>query len=250
MFNKKLFTSILLALAVMLAQVGIVAAAPPAQDGTTTTITGTIQTIAVDPDTNIVVVTVLLEDQVTTQTVSLDPLDPAYSSLFNPDTHELLVQVGDEVAWEVNSEDVIPDEEPVEEDIHPIAMLLANFFDEDPSVLSGYHEDGFGFGLIAQALWMSESINGDTSAAGLILEAKRSGDYSAFELPDGSSPANWGQFKKAILQKDKKNLGLIVSGHAEDDAEESATQQDHGNGKDKNKDKGKGKGKDKKNNHP
>ncbi|HEX9385314.1 MAG TPA: hypothetical protein VF918_03265 [Anaerolineales bacterium] len=259
MSSTKLLASVLLVLAVMFAQVGNVVAAPQMQEGTTATITGTIQTITVDPNTNTVLVTVLLEDQVTTQTVSLDPLDPAYSELFNPDTQALIAQVGDSVAWQVNSADVVPDEEPTEESFHPIAWLLAEFFGEDPSIVEGYHEDGFGFGVIAQSLWMSQNVGGDASLAGQILEAKQSGNYSnitlsdgtLLTLPDGTIPTNWGQFKKALLDK-KNNLGVIVSGQADpdDSTDPLLTQQQHGNGKDKNNKDNNGKGKDKNKNHP
>jgi hypothetical protein len=248
MLNIKLLASILFALAVMVSQVGNVAAAPQTQD--TLPIAGTIQSIATETDSNGVttVIVTLLDDQGVTQTVRLSvdtavtlglvTLDPAKNEPVVDET-----QIGQTV--EIDPTTVIPDEEPTEEAVHPIAAILANFFDEDPGVVNGYHEDGFGFGVIAQAMWMSESINGDVSVAGLILEAKRSGDYGSFELPDGSAPTNWGQFKKAIMQKDKKNLGIIVSGHADDSSEDSATQEDHGNGKNKEK-----KQKKDKKNHP
>jgi hypothetical protein len=273
MSSTKLLASILLVLAVMFAQVGNVAAAPQTQDGTTTAITGTIQTITVDPDTNAVLVTVLLEDQVTTQTVSLDPLDPAYSDLFNSDTHELIAQVGDSVAWEVNSADVVPDEEPVEPDVHPISWLLAQFFfDGDPDIaiaIDSFHngdfkiigDDGteqtldqvFGFGVIAQALWMSRDSEGnaDVELTGDILLAKEDKDYQAFfdahpeylEQVGDNMPTNWGQFKKALSEK-KNNLGVIVSGQADqDDSTDALTQQNHGNNKDKNPNHGNGKNK-------
>jgi len=256
MSSTKLLASVLLVLAVMFAQVGNVAAAPQTQDGTTTPITGTIQTITVDPVTNLVLVTVLLEDQVTTQTVSLDPLNPAYSELFNPDTQQLIAQVGESVTWQVNLADVVPSEEPTEESFHPIVWLLAQFFGEDPSVVEGYHEDGFGFGVIAQSLWVSQNVGGDASLAGQILEAKQSGDYSnimlsdgtTLTLPDGTVPTNWGQFKKALLEK-KNNLGVIVSGQADplNSTDPAVNQQKHGNGQDK---ENKGKNKDKNKNHP
>ena len=232
MFKAKLFATLLLVLAVMFAQVGNVAAAAPTQD--TTPITGTIESLATKTDANGVtsVLVTIVDDQGASQTLHLSLETAAALNLVDATTLEVnQEQIGQPIT--IDPTTVIPDEEPTEEAVHPIAALLANFFGEDPSVINEYHEDGFGFGVIAQALWMSESINGDASAAGLILEAKRTGDYSAFELPDGSSPTNWGQFKKAILQKDKKNLGVIVSGHADDDSEESVTQQDHGNGKDK-----------------
>jgi hypothetical protein len=248
MLNTKFLVSILFALAVMFAQVGNVAAAPQRQD--TTPITGTIQSIATETDANGVttVLVTIADDLEVTRTVRLSVDTAVMLGLvtLDPTTNEPVVdgtQIGQTV--EIDPTTVTPDEEPTEEAVHPIAALLANFFDQDPSVVNGYHEDGFGFGVIAQAMWMSESLNGNVSVAGLILEAKRSGDYSSFELPDGSSPTNWGQFKKAIMQKDKKNLGIIVSGHVDDGSEDSATQEDHGNGKNKEK-----KQKKDKKNHP
>jgi len=135
---------------------------------------------------------------------------------------------------EIDPTAVIPDQPVVveEETVHPIAALLASFFGVDGSVVNDYHEDGFGFGVIAQSLWMSKNLGGDASLAGQILEAKKSGDYSAFTLPDGSIPTNWGQFKKAASEK-KNNLGSIVSGKAENDTTDLSAPQEHGNGKNK-----------------
>src|ERR687892_119067 len=82
----------------------------------------------------------------------------------------LFAQVG--MTVEIDPTTVIPDE-PAEETLHPIAVLLAAFFVEEGSVVNAYHEDGFGFGVIAQALWMSRNINDDASLAGNILQAKR-----------------------------------------------------------------------------
>jgi hypothetical protein len=250
MLNTKLLASLLLVLAVLFGQVGHVAAAPQAQE--TTPITGTIQSITTETDANGVttVLVTLLDDQGATQTVRLSVETAVTLGLvtLDPATQEPVVdptQVGQTV--EIDPTTVIPEEE---EAVHPIAALLASFFGEDPSVVNGYHEDGFGFGVIAQAMWIAEGLNGDASTAGLILEAKESGDYSAFVLPDGSTPTNWGQFKKAAMGKDKKNLGIIVSGHAEElTTEEGVTPQENGKGNGKDKDKGNGKGKDKKN-HP
>ncbi|HKY54631.1 MAG TPA: hypothetical protein VJM08_10010 [Anaerolineales bacterium] len=252
MYKTKLLTSIVLALAVLFAQVGMVAASPTAQE--TTPITGTIESITTETDSNGVttVLVTLVDDQGTTQTVRLS-LETAVALdlvVVDPVTNEPVIdetQVGQTI--EIDPTTVIPDE-PVEETLHPIAVLLAAFFGEEGSVVNGYHEDGFGFGVIAQALWMSKNINDDASLAGLILEAKKSGDYSAFTLPDGSTPTNWGQFKKAVLEK-KNNLGVVVSGQADQsDSDDTTTtnsvvEDEHGNGK--NKDKGNGKDKDKKN---
>jgi hypothetical protein len=243
MFKTKYIVSILLAVTLLFAQVSLVAAAPTTQD--TTPITGTIQSIATETDTNGVttVLVTLLDDLGATQTVRLS-VDTAVALglvTVDPVSNEVVVdetQVGQTV--EIDPATVIPDEPTTEEPIHPIAALLAAFFGEEGSVVNSYHDDGFGFGVIAQALWMSKNLNDDASLAGLILEAKKSGDYSAFTLPDGSSPTNWGQFKKAVLEK-KNNLGVIVSGQADpDDTLNPSAQQEHGNGKNKNKDKGRG----------
>jgi hypothetical protein len=255
MFSTKRLAVLLLVLAVLFGQVGNVAAAPQPQD--TTLLTGTIQSIATETDANGVttVLVTVLDAAGETQTVRLSVETAMALGLvtLDPLTQEPVIdesQIGQTV--EIDPATVIPEEEPVEEDVHPIAWLLAEFFGEDPSVVEGYHEDGFGFGVIAQALWMSETIGGDASAAGLILQAKETGDFSAFTLEDGTIPSNWGQFKKAVLGKEKKNLGVIVSGHAEEDSLEGSTPQGQGNGhgKDKEKNKEKGRGRDNNRNRP
>ena len=245
MFNTKLLTGIVLVLAVLFVQVGNVAAAPQTQD--TTPITGTIQSIATETDANGVttVLVTLADDQGGNQTIRLSVQTALTLSLvtLDPTTSQPVVdqtKIGQTV--EIDPATVIADEEP-EEPVHPIAAILAGFFGEDPSVVNGYHEDGFGFGVIAQALWMSNNLGGDISAAGLILEAKKSGDYSSFVLPDGSHPTNWGQFKKAVREK-KNNLGVIVSGQADSPTgEEGQGQEQNGKGHDKDKNNGNGKGK-------
>ena len=256
MFKTKLFASILLIAAVLFAQVGVVAAAPPAQDPTS--ITGTIQTIVAEKNaegtTTIVVTFKDAQDVLQTVRISVETAnslnllqkDPATGlPLIDPVTGLPLVDASKiNTSVTIDPTTVIPDA-PVEEvEVHPISALLASFFGVDGSVVDGYHEDGFGFGVIAQALWMSQNLNGDATTAGLILEAKKTGDYSAFTLPDGSTPTNWGQFKKAVSGK-KNNLGVIVSGKAENETTDPAvTQQEHGNGKDNNNGKDKGNGKD------
>lgn len=243
MLKRKFFTTLLIVLAVLFAQVGSVLAAPEAQE--TTPITGTIQTIMVQPGVDgaepVVVVTVL-DDMGETQTVYLSVEAAAGLGLLetDPATGEPIL---DPVTG-LPSADQSKLEQPIsidptlinpveEEEVHPIAAILASFFGEDPGVVNQYHEDGFGFGVIAQAMWMAhglEETNTDITAD-LILTAKQDKDFSAFVLPDGSTPSNWGQFKKAALGKDKKNLGVIVSGHAGDSVDDTiTTQQENGNG--------------------
>jgi hypothetical protein len=139
---------------------------------------------------------------------------------------------------------VIADEEEAE---HPVASALSNFFSEtlgvDYDTIMTYHEDGAGFGVIAQALWMTTQLDGDTATFDAIMIAKTTGDYSAITLPDGSTPTNWGQFRKAVLGNKgsaKQNLGAIMSGKADTDT--STTEGENGNnGNGGNKGNGNGK---------
>ena len=248
MFKIKQLIGLLLVLAVLFAQVGNVAAAPQTQE--TTPITGTVQSIATETDANGVttVLVTVLDAEGATQTVRLS-LETAVALglvTLDPTTQEPVVdetQIGQTV--EIDPATIIPDEEPVEEDVHPIAWLLAQFFGEDPSVVDGYHEDGFGFGVIAQALWISqnltetESESGNASLAEEILQAKEDKSFEAFfeahpeYLVDGTVPTNWGQFKKALLDK-KNNLGVVVSGQEEPDnsTDPALTDENPGNGQD------------------
>jgi hypothetical protein len=225
--NKiKLIVTLGLTLVVLFAQTGPAAAAPQIQDSTL--ITGIITGIALDTDTNgVITVLVTLDNLGTVQTVRIS-VDTAFELgllvTLDPPTVDGS-KINSDTTVEIDSDLVITDEEV---SVHPLAALLAGFFGEEASVINEYHTDGFGFGVIAQALWMSQNLNDDASLAGQILDAKESGDYSAFTLADGTVPTNWGQFRKAVLNK-KNNLGIIVSGQVEDPSDLS-TQQEHGNG--------------------
>jgi len=275
--NKiKLILTVALTFVVLFAQVGNVAAAPLAQD-TTTDITGTVTGISFETDANNVttVLVTLTDDQNVTQTVrvSVDtaaslgllvldengqPIIDSETGFPTPvDVTELTEPIT------ITADTVIPDEAAEEEEsVHPISALLAGFFGKEDenlaSVIDGYHENGFGFGVIAQALWMSKNLTstgtedeaGDATLAGQILDAKESGDYSAFAeyFEDGTVPTNWGQFRKALLNK-KENLGVVVSGQADESDTSTQSQLEHGNnGKNngnehgKGNDNGKGKG--------
>ena len=241
MSRTKFMTSLLLAMAVLFAQVGIVAAAPPAQDTTPPTITA----ITTETDEN-GVTTVLVTTQVegeAPQTVRIS-LDYALElGLIDPTTQEPVLPENvppDTTIDPTRVIEVVPPEEPAE-DVHPIAEILANFFGEDPAVVNEYHLDGFGFGVIAQAMWISRNLTGtedevgDASLAGDILQAKRDKDFETFfaeheefgDVLDDEMPSNWGQFKKLLNEK-KQNLGVIVSGQAEDDTQDPALQENPG----------------------
>jgi hypothetical protein len=80
--------------------------------------------------------------------------------------------------------------------------------------LTAYRAAGFGYGEIAQACWMATQLGGNASLLNQILMAKQSGDFSAIVLPDGSTAANWGQLRKAVLTNPHQNFGQVMSGHA------------------------------------
>jgi len=250
MKNLKLLTTLVLTFAFLFAQVGNVAAAPLAQD--TTTIAGTITGLTCETDsatgTNTFLVTVQATDG-TSQTVRIDQQTAIDLGLVTADSGgnvdctdeavlaELAADVGTDV--EIPADAVIPDEPEEEGSANPISILLGAFFGEDASVIDGYHEDGFGFGVIAQALWMSKNLTDDASMVEQILQAKKDGS-GTFTLSDGTeiTYTNWGQLRKALLGK-KQNLGQVVSGHADQD---ELSTQEHGNGKGHGHGNGNGKG--------
>lgn len=259
--NKiKLILTMALTFAVLFAQVGTVAAAPLAQ--TPTDITGTVQTITVGTTNGVTTVTVTLTDaqnvphtvtisEATAISLGLIQVDGNNQPILDPNglPMPVVLDPNNPLSVTVAAGDIIPDTTNVV--VNPISSLLAAFFGGDASIIDGYHNDGFGFGVIAQALWMSRNLTGtedqvgDTSLAGDILQAKQDKDFAAFFekhpdlLTDGESiPTNWGQFRKLFLDK-KNNLGVVVSGHGDD--QNNSSQSEHG--KDNNgKNNGKGHG--------
>jgi hypothetical protein len=101
----------------------------------------------------------------------------------------------------------------------PVGEALTGFFcgslGVDYSTIELWHMNGYGFGVIAQALFMAQSLGGDMALAQAILDAKKSGDYSALLLPEDVN--NWGRLRKYVLSEAPKsltNLGAIMSGRA------------------------------------
>ena len=211
----------------------------------TTPITGTVQSVVLETDATTgetIVVVTLLDDQGVTQTVNLNGETATSLGLTTTDiaTGETTVTdtaVGSTV--EIDPATVIGSEE-VEED-HPVGSALADFFSEtlgvDYAMVMDYHDQGAGFGVIAQALWITTRMEGDNVLFQTILDAKLSSDYSAIIMEDGTSPENWGQFKKAILQGESQNsLGDVMS-----DKDENGNGKGNGRGN-SDKDNGNGNG--------
>lgn len=220
MNKTKLMLTLVLAFAFLFAQVGNVAAAP-AQQGTTS-ITGTVTQVTCQTDsTGTNTFTVTLDTTSGSQTVTIDQATAISLGLVTADSTGTVDCASDAVTQELSADagktvTVTPTPTTTEEPTNPISTLLGAFFGVDASTIDGWHQDGTGFGVIAQALWMSKNLDGAISAED-ILQAKKDGS-GTFTLADGTviTYTNWGQFKKQLLEK-HNNLGNVVSGHANDE---------------------------------
>jgi len=231
MKRSNIILSVLLAIIFLATQIIAVGAAPAAQEEEPTIISGTVDNITVDLDASTVTVKLTDEEGTQTVTVSLDDaIDLEYviddgtgNYIPNEDLYGTTL--------DIDSANILSTEEGEEKE-HPVGSKIADFFSSllgvDYETVMDYHEDGVGFGVITQALWMTNALEGDTTTFSAILDAKQSKDFSAIPLPDGSTPENWGQFRKAVMsdrEKSKENLGAIMSGHADNGEEENETEE-------------------------
>lgn len=248
MSKMKFFFSLFLAVSILLIQVGGVFAAPALQ--TFPTITGIIQSIALETDSNTgiatVVVCVVTEDksEQTTKDVRVSQKSAEKLGLVVPDAdgNPVINESALGHPIEINLNMIVPKQA---EERHPVGNALETFFSDIDGLNYGLimdkHGEGLGFAVIAQALWLTRQMGGDAKDFQNVLLAKQTGDYSKFSeylLEDGTSPTNWGQLKKALLQPNKKDTSTNVV----------SNQNDNGDNKEKNKDKDKGKEKDNKGN--
>lgn len=247
--SMKFFFSIFLGLTVVLGQY-MPAYAAPRQDEASF-ITGTVQSIVIEADgeseIQSVVVVILLESG-ERQTVRLDAGTAASLGLVTVDESGGLAVDGSKIGMSVSLDTgtVLPDELVVDEKLHPVGGRVADFFSDllgvDYDIVMGSHADGFGFGVIAQALWLTNKMGGDVVLFQTILDAKKSGDYSMITLSDGSIPQSWGQLKKAVFGDEKgTSLGDVMSDG--DDRPGNGKPENPGNGNGKPEDPGNGKGK-------
>jgi hypothetical protein len=251
---KKLFTSMFLMLILLTMTAGTALAQG------TTTITGTVQTVTLETaptGETIVVVTLLDETAGTTQTVKIS-LDTAKSlglATTDPTTGKSTVAV-DSVGTVIgiDSTTVLPQANTTVA-LHPVGSALSDFFSGllgvDYEKIMSYHKDGVGFGVIAQALWLTNELRGDTVAFETLLQAKQSGDYSAITLADGSTPDNWGDVVKSLKKGD--NLGSVMSTKGQSNQDTSGVMTDpsgngHGNSNSHGSNQEKGNGNNKGNN--
>ena len=253
MKKAKIIISILLASVLILLQVATVLAAPAASSSKT--IAGTVKEVTLETDVNTVVTTVLvtiIDKKGVSQTVRIGEQTASDLGLldYDDDGNPFIVDPLPEFI-EIKSTDVIANEDAK----NPVGSALATFFSDitglDYDAIMDAHSEGYGFGVIAQALWLTRKLDGDASIFQQILQAKKDGDFSQFTFEDGTSPTNWGQFRKAILGGDKKgSLGFVMSqknketnGNGGTPNDGNANGKNNKDNKDKpNKDNGNGKG--------
>lgn len=249
MKKAKFFLSLIVAAVMVFAPMSAVFA-------DSTLITGKVTYVEVSTDDHTVDTTVLVtvENDMGSQTVRISLKAALDLVLVYNDGEEVVIVEPLPEYIEIKPKFVIPDEDEAQ---HPVGSALATFFAEDFDGLDSdevyglimeAHDSGHGFGVIAQALWMtrkltatevgSEDVDEPLLESKLflaILQARQDGNYAAFFPEDATVPMNWGQFKKAMLDGDKKaNLGAIMSLHDENDSGNTATNNGNGN-KDKTK---------------
>lgn len=251
MKKNKYLVGIILTVSLLIVQVGSVLAAPTAQ--AFPPVTGTVQSITLETDPNsgviTVLVTVIFEDQTTQEVrVSQQSAEKLGLVVFDADGKSVINHSALAQPVEIKLTMVIPDQE---EGRHPVANALEAFFSDieglDYGMIMDAHQRGVGFGVIAQALWMTRQIGGSSDDFHSFIDAKQTGDYSGFKgyaLEDGSAPMNWGQLRKAILHTDKRlNSDATLSNQ-----NGNGNQNHNDQGKDKSKENDKGNGKEKSNN--
>jgi hypothetical protein len=236
MSKPRILVVTLLVISLLVLQFGTVLAAPSAQSGL---ITGTVQSVSLetDPITGVTTVLVTILDSTgATQTVRISVETALSLGLVTIDSVTRLpivnpASIGTQIT--IDPTTILTDTTTTQQ--HPVGSALAEFFGElvgvDYETIMEYHEEGVGFGVIAQALWMTKKLEGDSTVFAAIVDAKKSSDYSTITLPDGTTPKNWGQFRKALLSGDKlANLGAIMSGRAGTDTQSNVHGQGHGRG--------------------
>lgn len=209
-------------------------------------LSGVVNTLAfvTDPLTGVTTLTVTLTDALSVvQVVNLDLAGALLLDLITTNPAMINTPVV------IDPPDIL-DSETYSEKVTKLAAYFGNTLGLTYDLLAAYEEAGIGYGVLAQACWMATQLRGDSALLDQILAAKTSGDYSTLILPDGTSPTNWGQLRKAALTDPHQNLGRVVSGHADPLATPTAPtttttttttgpDETHGKGNGNNKDHGK-----------
>lgn len=223
MLRQRSLLAAALALALGVAQISTAAAAPLGQ---VTTITGTVQSVQTSTDSSgqTVIVVTFTDSSGATQVANLSVSDATALGLITVDGSGNITIVavpGQAITLGSNLLQVDPCTLPKGAS-QPVGEALTSFFcgslGVDFSTIDGWHSNGFGYGVITQALLMAQLAGGDSKLADQILMAKQTHDFSKLVLPDGSTPRNWGQLLKDAFASESRslmNLGAIMSGRAQ-----------------------------------
>lgn len=223
--------AVALTVAVLFSQVGIAFAASASKKAPNR---GTVQNITLETDANTGVTTVLvtiLDENNSTQTfrLSVDTASSLGLTTIDANGMPILNPTAVGTTIKIDPSTVLIAKQ------NPVGATLSNFFGDiaDYDTIMAVHANGVGFGIIAQALWITTKLDGDSDAFQAIILAKEDGDYSAFFAEGETIPANWGQFRKALLDG-KGNLGTVMSGQHNNNGNHGNNNngQNNGNGQD------------------
>lgn len=237
MKKAKFFISLLLASSLLLAQVLVVFAAP---QQSTKLISGTVQAVTLETDPNTGMTTVLVEikgENGKTQTVriSLETAESPSLGLVTLDENGNPVIVDPlPVSTQIDATTIISEEKHQ----NPVAIAIVTFFsssipDLEYDAILDARTDGNGFGVIVQALFLTEKLGGDAAMFQAILEAKKTNNFEDFPLDDGTTPTSWTQFRKAVADK---HLGIVMS-HNHGNNSDNGNADNNNSNRDKDKDK-------------
>jgi hypothetical protein len=216
-----LLAGLVVVLALLAAQVSVVYAAPlatAAPDGTIVSVTQ-----STDVNSNTIFVVVVTDSNNVNQTVDMTPAEAEAAGLVTDNgdgTFTINGVAGDQIVNGMLQTQGQGDSNPcdVPDGANPVDSALTGFFCGGGALggdtIEGLHQDGYGYGLIAQACFMAEALG---TSCGDVLDAKSSKDFSGLGLPDGTDVTNWGQLRKFVLGEEVKsltNLGAIQSGRA------------------------------------
>jgi hypothetical protein len=243
MKTTKILLGIALAVILVLLQAAVALAAPTTEE---TILSGkvTVVTMETDRNTGLNHFVVSVEDEFgETHTIRITE-ETAYELgllYYDDDGNPFIVEILP-VYIEIQPTMVIPEEEYR----HPVVIALVTFFSDDIvgldyETIMEAHSDGNGFGVIAQALWMIKKLGGNSNDFVLLLEAKKTGDYQAFALEDGTIPSSWGELRRAISgnlgnamsQKVKEiqdKIGTVTTSNGNHHKEKNKDNSGHGNG--------------------
>ena len=227
-----------LAIVILTAQVGVVFAAPVSKAAL---LTGTVQSITLETDVTTTITTVLVtvvDENNSAQTLRVDLKTAHALGLITTDENgtPAINQVSLGLAIQVDPNTMLLDDES---NRNPVGDALATFFSGivDYQTIMDEHQKGIGFGVIAQTLWLTQKLDGDSNTFEAILLAKETGDFGAFILAaDGTAPKSWGELRSAILNGPKNGnpVMLTSSKNKTNNGNSSGDGQNNGDGNNNN----------------